>query len=357
MKKTSNFIFLFIFFLLFTLTLLFFVKNSYALSKSKIVKFVNFLKEANSKEDVVKAYKNAGIELRDLKALSRELKNSGTYEKLVSLIGAPHQTGKIPYSKEKLKTKLKLLKSFLTKSQSARKKDNERKLSRMLNKIRKNYSEKNLLPASETQPKIQDLSNNIISPGDSIILRGENFLNERGLLTFHFDGKTINGIIDEWHNSYIIAHIDENLSGLKQSRGYVQVKNRWGKSTEKQIEFYPIEEILTLEDRAYTQSFFSRDLDPVLRNLYCIAQGGAYNLIEKTTTVHNTKLLNGWKVVDYTLGTHIFPEVKYIIPPKIGSSHPQSSISVKEYCLLCLRPPYYVKSFVFIKGPRGVRAF
>jgi hypothetical protein len=353
MKKTIFFGFIIIFIVsIFFNNPLFSKGNT---SYEKINRFILSVKNANSKQEVISAFIRENIRKEDLNFLERELKRTGTYQKLSSLMRTHKISRRLKIKDEKINLKLKTLKRDLIIQYKRKTAANNRKVQIAIKASKQKPNRKFLGKINAKTPVIESISNDLISPGQTLVIRGENFLEKKSIVRFHLGSTIINGIIDEWHNTYIITHIKENLSGLTQTLGFVRITNRWGRSTEKQITFIPIEEILTLEDKAYAPALFDRNLNLVLRELGCISYGD--KLIEKTTTVHNIKLINGWKVVDYTLGANLFPEVKYVVAPRIGSSYPKSTISIKEHCLLCLKPPYYVKSYLFIKGPRGVKPY
>ncbi len=329
-------------------------------AKNKIDRFLNDVKKARTKQDILRSFKKANIPSSQLPQLSLELKKTGLSSRISNTLNLPASR---PVQKKKANQVQKKLTSLQTRLSNSRKKNLQARNNHVKRKLKTVQRQPPPRPGRAgvaVQPAIQSLSNTIISPGQMLLISGKNFQDRRGQVRFNFQGTNIPAIIDQWADNSILVHLNNNVSGLLPKHGVVRVKNASHKEASHPISFQPSEEIKALEDKACNLPLFTENVDTVIRSLQCSVMhgdvNGAYALHDFRSIVHNVNLINGWKVVDYYLGPNIFPEVTYVTSPRINGIHPRSEISVKQYCLLCNKPPSCVTSTLFIQGPRGTPA-
>ncbi len=89
--------------------------------------------------------------------------------------------------------------------------------------------------------QIEDLSNNTITPGQTLVIEGDHFLTQRpGTVTFSFSGQNFDGRIDEWADDYVVVTLPGDIEGLQQVSGIVNLRNHAGHEDTKSLTFEPI---------------------------------------------------------------------------------------------------------------------
>lgn len=89
-------------------------------------------------------------------------------------------------------------------------------------------------------PSISGLSGRNITPGQVLVIEGNQFLTEhRGSVTFRFNGRDIGGRITEWENTYIVVSMPDDIGGLPETAGTLKVQNHAGKNITRSITFKP----------------------------------------------------------------------------------------------------------------------
>ncbi len=89
-------------------------------------------------------------------------------------------------------------------------------------------------------PVITRLSSQTIRPGQSLVIEGRRFLEERpGTVKFQLSGRMIDGRLDDWNETYIIVIFPSNVEGLPEVAGVVKVRNHAGLETVRSITFRP----------------------------------------------------------------------------------------------------------------------
>ena len=110
-----------------------------------------------------------------------------------------------------------------------------------------------LQAAIGTTPKITSLSQATIEPGQSLIIRGTDFL-PQGSVTFTFGSSSFNGTVVYWNTDFILVTLPADIQGVREMDGNVTVKKQNAKRADAAIRFVPIWHYATITSDRLTYS-------------------------------------------------------------------------------------------------------
>ncbi len=192
-------------------------------------------------------------------------------------------------------------------------------------------------------PEIDALSSNNISPGQLLVIEGRNFnlAGTRPQVRFEFGHERIDVDADRFADNYIEVRLPDNIEGLYETPGRLEVTNLTSLKATRNITFVPAEEIVEMVSETMRATCVTRR-----PWIFCLA-GQTYR-----HTLHESTLRNDWVVEDSWLETHpdgINAGAYYLHEPTRGSAVATSRIEVWADAYSSAN----CKEHLFLKGPKG----
>lgn len=193
-------------------------------------------------------------------------------------------------------------------------------------------------------PEITSISSSEITPGQRLIIRGNNFkVGEiRPHVSFYFGRERFEGLDpDSYDHDYIEVHLDPEIEGMFSTAGRVEVWNPTALTDFREITFIPEDEIIEMisdEMRARCQ--------PSRPRFLCLIGD------KRRFTIHDLTLTNGWVVEDSWLETSTRGPnsgAYYVHEPTPGSDRAKSVIEVWADAYASATAIEYL----YLKGPKG----
>lgn len=184
-------------------------------------------------------------------------------------------------------------------------------------------------------PEITSFSSETITPGQTLIIEGRDFLTEqRGTVTFTFGERTVDGVINEWDDRFVsVTLLAQRITGLVRQAGVVKLTNHLGSQVVESITFEP-----AIQTRTLTKE----------RTAWAIIIG-----FGEESTDFDFELRNGWKVADNYLEYYRYVgQVGAVFTYKAvtGSTHARSRV---RWWVDIFGNVTYVNT-LRIEGPAGV---
>jgi len=208
---------------------------------------------------------------------------------------------------------------------------------------------------SGTPPKITSLSSATIEPGQSLIIRGTDFL-PKGSVIFGFGGSSFTGIVTYWNTDFILVTLPATIEGVyPQLGGVVVQKQNPQLSASKPISFIPIWDYR--EIRSERMAYLDNPYDPIVAFYnYIVHQNALWcSFFKMSFPDVRDRYLQNWFVIESHRYEWIGQELRssydphaykglYILPDKTSDMLCHTSWGEAEfYCVMT------------IKGPRGMK--
>ena len=204
-----------------------------------------------------------------------------------------------------------------------------------------------------TAPTITSISSSTIEPGQSLIIRGTDFL-PKGSVIFTFGGRTFTGSITYWAADFILVTLP-GLTAMPQQEGTVTVQKPHPQQlASKPIQFIPIWDYY--EVRSDQMTYLDNPYDPIvaLYNYYVYNRQRWCSFFKISfPTVPGGRLLNTYKIDTYIYKDEDGDSSWREYPPAFTGLDVLPQKTAEQICHRISSVPK-IFCYVTIKGPRGL---